>query len=700
MKLIDNYLLKHGFVQQKSAAFIDLEVADNPTRRPEQAEVRDYKTFMRTFKQLPWLYAGVMAVAVAATKPSLKVFKQTKSRDGVTQTEVQGEEINDRLELPNSELTYRELMQITAINMMLAGNAYINLVGTKEDAPISQTNLPVEMWWVKPDQMQPQLAVDGSIECYIYTSKTGVERKLGPSEIIHFKLPNPDSYFLGMGVVEPATDTATLEVNALNYNKSFFENNATPTFVLTHPGTPGEPERKRFWAAWDERFKGAKKGHKTALLYGGMKAETIGSSPKDIQFAELRKMNREEILASIGVPPSVVGLLEYANYSNMEVQQLKFWEDTVIPLMNLISDKLSLRFAPLFNDDYWVEFDYTNIAVLQAKFESKFTSLVSCDWLTVNEKRIATGYKPLGKEGDEVLISFGKVPLSQVVEPAAAAPTSAAAALPSKSLKRKSFWTEDIARQKQLWQAFEKRVNAEERAFAPAVKKFMKRQADEVKSALKKYSRVEEIKLDAVFDIESETMQYADSFEKRYTHAFKIAGSAGLASTKCLISDSSEEEIKTVGFKITEEQLAKLRKQINKAAKYFNETTFSEIESAVIAAKLTNMTIEELTQDLWLQMNELSVSRARLIARTEMARTENFGEIEGYRQNEYVTKKGWMCSFVDDSREDHKEANDQEVDLDADFVVGGESMQHPLDDRASAGNVCNCLCATYPVVEK
>lgn len=81
-----------------------------------------------------------------------------------------------------------------------------------------------------------------------------------------------------------------------------------------------------------------------------------------------------------------------------------------------------------------------------------------------------------------------------------------------------------------------------------------------------------------------------------------------------------------------------------------------------------------------------------------MARTENWGGLEGYRQNEAVTGKGWMCSFLEDSRDAHMAADGQEVGIDEDFIVGGERLAYPGDDRGSASNTIECKCATYPVV--
>jgi len=89
---------------------------------------------------------------------------------------------------------------------------------------------------------------------------------------------------------------------------------------------------------------------------------------------------------------------------------------------------------------------------------------------------------------------------------------------------------------------------------------------------------------------------------------------------------------------------------------------------------------------------------SRRIASTEMTRTDGWGATEGYKENPDVDMKGWNCQMLDTSREDHIEADGQEVRVDDDFEVGGEALAYPGDHRASAWNVCNCRCSTYPVV--
>jgi HK97 family phage portal protein len=760
MKIIDNYLIRHGFVKdnaiKKTAGFMELETGAYPDGRPDTDKIYNYDEFIRSYRKLPWLYAGVMALATAITKPSLKVYQQVNKDGEVSQEEVEGEKINDRIEMPSPDLSWRELAQITVINLVLTGNAYWNLVGNRKSNPIviDQKNPPVEIWWVKPGQIQPKVDAVGAITGYVFTGPTGSEKILDPSEIIHFRLPNPASYYLGMGMMEPATNTAIMELDSVAFQKNFLNNDGTPPFVFTHPGEPTPEARKKFWGAWDERHKGPRKAGRAGMIWGGMDVKPLGTSMKDAQYTELRKMNREEMLASIGVPPSVVGLLEYANYSNMEVQQKKFWEDAAIPIFDLIADKLSLRLAPLFNEDYWFDFDYSKIKVLQEDEERKSRiaqTLIQNGIKSPNEIRSEMYNAEPYEGGDQYFMTAGLQPVSTTPEgkagaipgplaewtaanpEAAAANTGAdpkqaeadkvaadakaeadriaaeeaakAEADKGKSIKdgTSSYWR-DPERKKNLHQHFVKRIASREKAMIPLVEKYLKQQAVHVKRKIEKAENMESLRAADLFDIDKEVKIYIEKHLPFYETAFKRAGAAGYNSTKGILAEEtkniSADGIKADDFTFTPEQMARLKLQIEQAAGYFNSTTWDSISTLIEEARLNGLTIEELTQELWTNLSDLSVTRARLISRTEMNRTENSGQKEGYKQNEFVNSKGWLCMDLPTSREAHLAADGQEVGLNDDFVVDGQQMEYPGDPRGDAGNVCNCECTTYPVVKE
>jgi len=694
-------------VVSKSAGFMPLETAAYPDHKPDSTRIADYPTFIQAFRSMPWVYAAATATAIAATKPDLKTLREVKKDGETDQEEVSGEDINKLVELPNPDLSWRELIQITVINLDILGNAYWCLVGTKENQPISRTNPPVEIWWVKPEQMQPIPDEFGVIIGYEFTGPTGQKKMVDPSEIIHFRLPNPGSYFLGMGMMEPLTATTTLEAKAVAFMNNFMDNDGTPPFVFNHPGSPEATQRKAFFAAWDERHKGAKRAGRPGMIWGGMKIDPLSSGTiKDTQYPELRKMNREETLAGCGVPPSVVGLLEYANYSNMEVQQKKFWEDAVIPILGIVADKMTLKLAPYFDERYWFEFDFSKIKVLQEDEERKSrvaATLIQNGLKTPNQilREMFNAEPYVG--GDQHYITMSLVPIGENLSPADAA------AKRLKRFERKegkpedapkvSFWAAP-ERKKALWQAFEKRINAQERAFIPELEKFFGRQAREVREKIEKADSVSGLTVGHVFDKDAEAKAYTDKFEARYRNAFEHGGNAGNEAAKGMIWLMPEERhIKAEDeFRISAEHLQKLKAQMELAASHIHSTIWDEIRDVIQQANAEAMTVGELAQAIGDKLDGYKYTRARLVARTEMARTENFGTLEGYKENEFVDKKGWLCQFVPDSREAHMQADGEEVAIDADFEVGGEHLEYPGDMRGDPGNTCNCLCTTYPVI--
>jgi uncharacterized protein with gpF-like domain len=96
--------------------------------------------------------------------------------------------------------------------------------------------------------------------------------------------------------------------------------------------------------------------------------------------------------------------------------------------------------------------------------------------------------------------------------------------------------------------------------------------------------------------------------------------------------------------------------------------------------------------------DNMSKSRAVLIARTESASSMNFGTVKTY-ETAGVEKKTWLSTRDDRTRSeakgdefDHSIMMDVTVGINEKFDVGGEMLDYPGDPEGSAGNICNCRC--------
>ena len=124
-----------------------------------------------------------------------------------------------------------------------------------------------------------------------------------------------------------------------------------------------------------------------------------------------------------GLPAQILGIPGDNTHRNMEEARLWLWEQTIIPLMDFILGELNWWLTPHFGDDLVLEFDLDEVPALITRRHTLWDKVTKSDFLTVDEKRDATGYEPLpdGK-GDVVLVPVNKAELGEEGEKVVATP--------------------------------------------------------------------------------------------------------------------------------------------------------------------------------------------------------------------------------------------------------------------------------------
>ncbi|GAH28453.1 unnamed protein product, partial [marine sediment metagenome] len=269
-----------------------------------------------------------------------------------------------------------------------------------------------------------------------------------------------------------------------------------------------------------------------------------------------------------------------------------------------------------------------------------------------------------------------------------------------------SFW-QNKARKKLLWIHFIKRVEMKERILYNPIKQYLKNEAHKIKKAFSQARDMSSIDINSIFDVDKNAEKYAHKFNNYYVDAVQKAGEAGVEATKgklmpldLVYEAKQEEEV----FIVTAEIRKELTEMILESGTQIAKTTLTKIERMMEKAMKEGWTVEELTQNLYERLDGLALSRSRTIANTEMAKVENWGQLEGYKQSELVELKGWLSAFLPTSRTDHTDADayysEHPIPLSDPFEVGGELLQYPGDPSGSPSNIINCKCATYPEVKE
>jgi uncharacterized protein with gpF-like domain len=93
------------------------------------------------------------------------------------------------------------------------------------------------------------------------------------------------------------------------------------------------------------------------------------------------------------------------------------------------------------------------------------------------------------------------------------------------------------------------------------------------------------------------------------------------------------------------------------------------------------------------RLSDLTLPRARRIARTEIGAAQNFSLLAAAQADGRAVRKTWAAIGDDRTRPTHAAADGQSVALDQPFRVGEAQLAHPGDPDGPAGEIINCRCS-------
>ena len=542
-------------------------------------------------------------------------------------------------------------------------------------------------------------------------------------EIMHWKLFNPTDDFYGLGPVEAAARGIDVSNLADNWNAKLVQNELRPSGVFTTKDPLTDQQFTRLKDEIKEEYSGPQNAGKPLLLEQGLAWQSIIMSPKDLDWLNSNKITTRRICSVFGVAPELIGDSEAKTYSNYQEARRALYTETVLPYMYMLRDELNNWLMPMYGDGVTLAIDEDHIPVFVEEREKKYLFLGPVDWLTVNEKREMCGFDTIGKEGDVILVGLGKIPLNQAIEEPEPIPDALQQPQDEPEgeddneddetpvedrdkaakgrVEHKSLWMQP-ERKEPFWRSFETRIKARERTFEYIAKKYLAEQAGEIKRKVAVAGSLQSLTADDLLDPKVEAKRYLKVFKPWYVDAFIRAGNAGIRTSKGELFDDAEFKDAQGKFNYLKQHEKIIHDMIFKSGTKVNETTIQSIVNMLHDAVNSDMTIDEFASHIYDKLKDFTPWKAKLWARTESTRVDNWGSLEGFKQTEFVEKKGWMCSFMPESRETHVQADYQYskgIPLDEDFDIGGMPMSHPGDARGGAENTCNCLCSLYPIVE-
>lgn len=325
---------------------------------------------------------------------------------------------------PNPHQDIVQLFQVTNMFLSILGECFW-VLEAEDGGSVAPGDSPARIWPLSPRLFEPIFS-DGTMgelvgwryrpPEFTLARLKGITLDLPLTDVVQFKFPNPNYPIRGLSRLSAMIQSVETDLLAAEYNKSVIQNGGDPGGIITYDSTLTKEEETEYLEAIEQRHQGASNALKTMILSGGFNYTPVAMSQKDMEYLETRKYNREEILAVMLVPPSVLGITEFTNYATQLGQDQNFWDKNIIPTQTMIESTLDATLFFNEPDNVIGAFDRRDIEALRSGITEKvmIASQLSAPTLHVPPRAAfaVVGLEVPPYEDDDIVVgTFGQTEL-------------------------------------------------------------------------------------------------------------------------------------------------------------------------------------------------------------------------------------------------------------------------------------------------
>jgi HK97 family phage portal protein len=290
-------------------------------------------------------------------------------------------------------LTTPGLLETVAAQVLLHGNAFVQIIADAEGAP-------AELFALRPERVSVEADSSGWPVAYVYKAgeaKTRMAARdgLGRPSLVHLKSMHPLDDHYGLGCLGAAAGAVAIHNAATRWNKALLDNAARPSGALVYEPGDGaalsSDQYERLKAEMEAGFQGAVNAGRPMLLEGGLKWQAMSLTPADMDFVGLKEAAAREIALAFGVPPMLLGLPGDSTYANYREANRALWRLTILPMTERILAGISAALGA-----WWpgvrLQVDLDQVTALSEDRERLWAQVSAADFISAEEKREMLGF--------------------------------------------------------------------------------------------------------------------------------------------------------------------------------------------------------------------------------------------------------------------------------------------------------------------
>ncbi|MFF4403828.1 phage portal protein [Streptomyces sp. NPDC001404] len=318
-----------------------------------------------------WVSASVDLIARTVTAGGLQVVAEAKKEGGTPQDTPEVVRLKRLLRFTNPREDMVQLLRNVATDLMLFGDAYLEIVCLLGE-PVALYTLDATTMTVIADQ-------HGEVSGYIQ-DVDGVRRaNFGPDQVIHISLDAPRGGLYGVSPVQKCLLPITAWLFCMATIKECFRRGDPPRVHVDLQHFQDSDVQR-----WREQYRvynlGPKAVGEPLLTTGGGTVQVLDQR-KVTDYLDADRQLRDQIISQIGVPPAKLSIIETGNLGGGtgEAQDKTFRVNTIIPVANLILEKLNYHLLQRgFNIVDWhlefIEIDFRDSKIVEEIREMRLRS--------------------------------------------------------------------------------------------------------------------------------------------------------------------------------------------------------------------------------------------------------------------------------------------------------------------------------------
>jgi HK97 family phage portal protein len=635
--------------------------------------IKDFDNMIENFKS--WVYACAQRNAYSVAKCELKVYRKGRVDGKQSLIEIEEHPFKDLMDKVNPFFNKFELWTLSTIFLELTGNNYWWIVPDQLGVPREIWNLPSNWMKVIPSKTE---FISG------YTCLPPGEAVPIPfqvDEIIHFKYPSPFDLHYGTGPLLGAQYGVDLNNNLKIHAINYLMNNAQPSGALYTEDSLTDDQFQRLKNQWNREYRGSSNAGKMAILEKGLKYQQIGQGLADLNFPDIARSVRDEILAIFGVPASQLGLVEDVNRANAEANDYVYQNGTILPKLTLIEEKLNEKMMPRYDANIVCKFVSPVPADKEYRLKEQAEHIRS-GYSSIDDERVKDNEEPYNKPETQMpLIPFSVMPAGEE-RPDPYAPGSEK----EEDKEEKSMTKDAKARRTRKWEVFAAMTEPQEKLLKGVMARYFEAERKEVMRNLNNYRSIGKeakvgISASIIFNIRTENDRLK-TISKPYIREAIMSG-----------ADLMAKEL-GIDFTLIEPRVLRaIDRRVSFFSEKTNDGTVELLKDELQEAMEKGENIESISRRIDKVFDYSEHYRSVRIARTEVIGAANEGQLETALEVG-VEFKQWITARDENVRESHQ-IEGQTVGITEDFVTGlGNHIRFPGDRAtgAPAEDIINCRC--------